>query len=202
MSDLGEMISWLQRLERDHRDLKAAVRNMFRVGPVVARDKDKGVRLQTDADGEDGSDPHKTDWGVMAEQSGFHSRVPRNGEQCLFLAPFGDQAQGVVLPFGHNTAHPNPAGDVDEIVLFNHGKIKGTVDKTGTKLTITNDKASTVYEGAKITHTIDGNSTTYEKDQITFPDGSKVHHGTQNIGKDHVHLGVEPGGGKSQGPDV
>lgn len=197
-SDFEQLMEEFLELRRDHEDLKSTFQNAFRVGSVVARDKDKGVRLETGTEDE----PHKSDWGQPAEPSGFQRRVPRVGEQCLFLAPFGDQGQGIVIPLTHNDANPNPASDVDEVVIFNHGSIKMAIAKDGKSVTLTNDKTSTKWEGAKITHTVDGNATTFEKDTITFPDGtSKVQHGARNIGKSHVHGGVKSGTEKTGDPD-
>ena len=196
--DLEQILDEMLALRRDHEDLKSTFHNTFRVGPVSDRDKDKGVRLQTGTDDE----PHKSDWGQPSEGSGFQRRVPRAGEHCLFIAPFGDQGQGIVIPLTHNEANPNPASDVDEIVLFNHGSIKMSIAKDGKSVTLTNDKTSTTWEGAKISHSVDGNTTTFEKDTITFPDGaSKVQHGARNIGKSHVHGGVMTGAGKTGDPD-
>lgn len=202
-SDFAQILDELLALRRDHEDLRTTFQNTFRVGPVTDRDKDKGVRLQTDADDANDGAPHKSDWGQPAEWSGFSRRVPRAGEHCLFLAPFGDQTQGIVIPLTHNDAHPNPASDVDEVVIFNHGKIKMSVAKDGKSVTLTNDKVSTTWEGAKIAHTVDGQTTTFEKDTITFPDGTaKVQHGTRNIGKSHVHGGVKAGSDKTGDPDA
>ncbi len=202
MNDLDSLMEWVARLERDHKDHVAATRAMFRVGPVVERDKDKGVRLQSDeGNGQDGK-PHLEDWGQPAERSGVERDVPRVGQHCAQIAPYGNPELGVVLPFGHNDANPNPATDVDETVIFNRGKIRLSVDKDGKSLIFQNDKVKTVWEGAKISHTVDGNTTTFEKDTVTFPDGSKVRHGDRNIGKDHVHGGVKSGTDKSGDPDA
>lgn len=202
MNDFGQLMQWVERLERRLKDHEAATRAMFRVGPVVDRDKDKGVRIQSDeGNGADG-EPHKEPWGQPAERSGIERFVPRKGQHAMMIAPYGDSEQGIVLPYGHNDANPNPATDVDETVIFNLGKIRLSVSADGGSLIFKNDKCVTTWSGDTTTIEIDGNKTTYTKDQITFPDGSKVHHGDRNVGKDHVHSGVQSGGAKTQAPDA
>lgn len=205
MNDLEHVLELVLELRRDHEAHVVATKAMLRVGPVVERDKAKGVRLQTDdGNGEDGK-PHLEEWGQPSERSGRERYVPRAGEHCAQIAPYGNPELSLVLPFGHNKAHPNPSpDDVDAITLFKHpnGKINLTIDKDGKTLTFQNDKVTTVWEGAKITHTVDGNTTVFEKDTITFPDGSKVRHGDRNIGKDHKHGGVMAGSGDTGDPEA
>ncbi len=202
MNDFEQLQGWVEALERRLADHVAATRAIFKIGPVVERDKDKGVRLQTDeGNGADG-EPHKEPWGQPAERSGFERYVPRKGQQCMMIAPYGDAEQGICIPFGHSDDHPNPASDVDEILIANHGKIRLSIDKDGKSLIFQNDKVKTVWEGSKITHTVDGNTTTFEKDAVTFPDGSKVRHGDRNIGRDHIHGGVMAGAAKTANPEA
>lgn len=62
--------------------------------------------------------------------------APRAGEQVLVLSPYGDPAQGLVLPAIYQDAHPAPATSQDlERVTFPDGS-QVTYDSAGNTLTV------------------------------------------------------------------
>ena len=109
MTDFEELLAAFERLRADLEDHKVATANMLRVGPVLERDHEKGVRVDHGEDA--GKD--KSPWVRVAEPSGVASDLPRNGEQLMVIAPYGDPRQGIAIPFGHSDDKKNPAADAD-----------------------------------------------------------------------------------------
>lgn len=188
---IDELLDRLARLEQ-----RLATLNP--VGRVVERDHQKGVRVQL---GGTDDAPMLSPWIQPGDWSGVSRYLPDVGQQVMLHSHGGDWSQASLQPLTHSDAMPNPASSADETVLFNKGKIRIALDTAAGTITFQNDKSKTVWESAKISHTIGKNTTTFEESTVTFPDGSKVHHGQRNIGQDHVHSGVMSGAAKTQAPD-
>lgn len=91
------------------------VANLVRVGVISALDV-ANARVKCAVGG------LSTDWLPWLTGRAGATRTwsaPRVGEQVLVLSPYGDPAQGVVLPAIYQDAHPAPASsqDVDTIVF-------------------------------------------------------------------------------------
>lgn len=92
--------------------------NMIRIGSVSALDA-ANARIKVNVAG------LTTDWLPWLVSRAGATRTwsaPRPGEQVVVLAPYGDMAQGVVLPSIYQDDHPAPAASQDvESVVYPDG---------------------------------------------------------------------------------
>lgn len=193
--DIGELIEAVLKLRRDLDEHKIATANMHRVGPVADRDHEKGLRANHGTD----EGPDKSPWVQPSERSGIERYLPRQGEQVLVIAPYGDPEQGIAIPFGHSESKPNPAADADETVLFNLGKLRMSLKDD--VLTIAVGKSKVSIADGKITSDVDGTALEITKEKSRFT-GDRVEHSDRNIGKDHKHGQVRSGSEKTGDPEA
>ncbi|QTI81495.1 phage baseplate assembly protein V (plasmid) [Roseomonas marmotae] len=185
----------------------------IRLGVVSALDE-ANARVRVKAAG------YETDWlpWLTARAGATRSwSAPRPGEQVVLLCPYGDPAQGVVLPGIYQNDHPAPAASKDiEAVVFPDGTRceydssanKLQIDVAGAAQVIVNCKQATLNtETAAINASTSATITTPEAKiaaAATEITGSlKVGNGltvigtcTNNgvdFGSTHVHGGVDRG---------
>ena len=105
---------------------------------------------------------------------------PTVGQQMVLSSPSGDLAQGVAAPLSFTTGEPSPsaAGDSNTITF---GAVR--IDLAAGGLTITAGGVVVVVSGSGLTIT-----------------GGSVRHNGVSIGADHVHGGVDRGGGVTNPP--
>ncbi|WP_298959046.1 phage baseplate assembly protein V [uncultured Methylobacterium sp.] len=186
MSDLADLLAVVQAQARQIAALEDRVAKLIRVGPVTDSEHGKGVRVDLGG-GEDGK-PNKSTWLQNADATGATSVRPRVGDQVVVLSPNGDQEQGVVHPFDHSDERKNPAPDGETSVLWKRDGVTHTV-RDGV---CTIEAKTIVLKSGGVSYTLDENH--------TFK-GGKVKHDDKNIGKDHVHPGIERGPSKTDPPD-
>lgn len=178
-SELRELRKEIVRLNR-----KLAMGRL--PGKVVQRDAEKRlVRLEL------GRDP-ETDMPVLSPwvrvQSGsagaFKTFVlPSIGEQLYLESASGVIGGDSVAAFGTFTEqNPPPAQGADEAVLLENGQ---------TRIVVKNGLIQLKSSGVELKFTPQGAAFT----------GGKITHDGKNIGSEHKHKDVEPGGGQS-GPPV
>ena len=167
-------------------------------GPVVERDHEKGVRLRLGGSDEE---PFLSPWVQPPDIPGVSRYLPQVGEQYEFHAANGDPQQATISPLTHSDQKKNPAQHADEVVLFNQGKIRLSIDTKAGSMTFVNDKSKTTWNGFSIVEEVDGHTRTTTKEGTTFKDG-KLKHDDHNIGKDHIHGGVKSGGEKTAAPEA
>jgi hypothetical protein len=150
-------------------------------GKVTDVDPAKGLaRIEIGKDSEGNS--VKGPWQPYAQTAGglkLHS-PPAVGQTMMIAAPSGDIEQGVLSPLHWSDANQSPSDDGDKHVLTIGGV---TISLAGDGLTIS-------VGGTTYSFTSAGSS------QI----GGFVKHDGVNIGKDHVHEGVESGNNLSGTP--
>ncbi len=122
----------------------------------------------------------RLDWGdgflsakIPYAQSAGTMRVhtpPSTGQTMTAVAPGGDLRQAVAHPLGFTAGSPSPGSEGDEFVVNVGGM---TIRVTGAGIEITGEVAIT---GAVLTHN------------------------GKNVGSDHAHSGVMPGGGVTGPP--
>lgn len=129
--------------------------NLIRVGVVTALDA-ANARVQVRVGG------LSTDWLPWITARAGATRTwsaPRTGEQVLVLSPYGDPAQGVVLPAIYQDDYPAPAASQDvEHVTFPDGSTVA-YDSTSHQLTVNvgtgqvvvNCNSATVNAAASVT---------------------------------------------------
>lgn len=105
---------------------------------------------------------------------------PTIGERVLLISPTGEPGRGLILPGGYTDQFPAPhnQGGEKRVAI---GDV--TVTQTGSAL---------VIKAGGVTVEISGDGL-----KVT---GGIVEHDGKNIGKDHKHLGVEPGAGITDVP--
>ncbi|ACL55627.1 phage baseplate assembly protein V [Methylobacterium nodulans] len=189
MSDFSDLLDAVLELRREHEALKTRVANLIRPGKVTDRDHEKGVRI--DLGGGTDEEPNKSTWVKSSDHSGVMSYLPREGEQGWLLSPNGDQEQGAFWPLTHSDQKRDPAPDADTTVLFNRDDVTISI-KDGTVH---------IKTKKKITWEVDGKSYTFDGKEHVFQ-GDKIKHDGKNIGKDHVHGGVQTGNLKTDVPDA
>ena len=115
----------------------------------------------------------------------------------MVLAPYGDSEQGITVPYGHTDKGQNPAGDADEVVLFNRDGFKVSLkDKVATFVI-----GKSTFKMAENGVTIDVDGKSYELTGSGHKlKGGKVTHDDLNIGGTHTHSGVLTGSAKTAGP--
>jgi len=116
---------------------------------------------------------------------------PSRGQQLTMLSPAGDWQQAVALPMTWSDNNKSPSSNGDENVLT-FGNVTATIKDDlcrvvvgGCTLQVTSDRVQISIGG--VTHTIDSSGVTTE--------GGRIEHDAKNIGKDHRHKDVMPGGG-------
>lgn len=197
MGDLADLLEEHLALRREFEALRTRVANMIRPGKVTDRDHEKGVRIDLGG-GKDGQ-PNKSDWIKSTDVSGVTSYLPREGEQGWLIAPNGDQQQGGFVPLTHSDDKKNPAPDGDTTVHFNRdglvSKTKNGAHSIETEDTVTiSAKTKIILKVGDVTYTLDSSGHVFAGDQIKHDD--------KNIGKTHVHPGIERGGAKTDPPDA
>lgn len=199
--------------------------NMIRVG-VIAELDEANARVKVKAGG------LTTDWLPWVTARAGATRTwsaPRPGEQVVVMAPYGDSAQGVVLPAIYQDNHAAPASTKDaETVVFPDGtKVEYNsasntlqIDVAGAAKVIVNCKEATVNADTKVTLNtpetyctgnltvqkalnVQGNGAGGAVATITGNmaiTGTSLTHNGKNIGSTHTHTGVQPGSGTTGVP--
>lgn len=137
-------------------EIERLLSNMIRIGVVSALDE--GAALVTVDIGE-----LTTDWLPWITARAGATRTwsaPRVGEQVVVLAPYGDTAQGIVLPSIYQDNHPAPAAskDIEHVVFpdgstveYNSASNTLTVTVAGNGNVIVNCKQATVNADDSVT---------------------------------------------------
>ncbi|MCP8892995.1 phage baseplate assembly protein V [Sphingomonas faeni] len=125
---------------------------------------------------------------------------PAIGEQVMVLAPEADTARGVIIGSLSSDAHPHPANDASSVAEYEDGARIGYDPATHALTAILPGGATVRIDAAgglsfKGNLTVDGDikstgTITAETDVV----------GAGKSLKDHMHLGVQPGGGLSGKP--
>lgn len=158
-------------------DLERRMANMMRAGPVEEVDAAKGLcRLRV---GGTDDKPHLSAWIPYAQKSGqLKAHIPPSkGQPMLMLSPNGDPKQARAVADSWSDANPSPNKSGDE----------NTVTFGAWRFTLGKDKLS-----------VSGPTLEWSGD-VEFKSGTLKHDGV-NVGKDHLHTQVEPGGGLSGVP--
>lgn len=174
MTTLPEIIVGLAT---DLQQLKTAFGNSLRVGPVEQIDAQKGYRINEGV-GSDGQ-PKLSPWYPHPESGGqTSSSFPLSKGQIVgILHPNGNPRQGVLIRGGYSGENGPPSEDMQANVLKAFG------------ITITMKDGTTTLEGDL-----------HVKGNVDF-EGGHVRHNERNIGDDHRHIDVMPGGGLSGPPE-
>ncbi|MEI4262790.1 phage baseplate assembly protein V [Roseovarius sp. D0-M9] len=151
--------------------------SMVRVGRIVSVDPGAARAKVTF-----GAETESADLPFMAMRAGA-ARIwapPTVGEQVWVLAESGETAQGVILgaAFQDDIPAPSGAGEAVEVHL---------------------GEASFIIEPESIVLRVGGVSVTVSASGLSVEGGS-VTHNQSNIGDDHLHSGVQPGGGNTGEP--
>jgi len=183
--ELVELASRVAELER-------RFSGTMRHGTVEEVDPGKQIvrmNFGKDVDGK----PFLSPWVPYAQIAGalkVHT-PPSRGQQFTMLSPTGDWQQAVALPMTWSDQNKSPSSNGDENVLT-YGNVTATIKDGlcrvvvgGCTLQVTSDHVQISIGG--VTHTIDGSGVT--------TDGGRIEHDGKNIGKDHRHKDVMPGGG-------
>lgn len=200
-----------------------------RIGDIIKIGTVKAVNaadytVQVDLDGPD------TDWiqvGAMRAGPDRAYWLPEVGEQVMIAAPSGELADAVVICSLYQDAYPEPADNPDIArVVFKDGAIveydraahaykidlsasSGSVTVICSQATV---QADTVTLDAPETEctgnlTVAGNfsmgsggSTATISGSVSINGPSLTHNG-KNVGSDHTHGGIQPGGSNTDGPN-
>ncbi len=181
------MIEFLTGQRIDIEMLKTRFGQMIRIGPIEEIDPAKGYRIKL-GDDEDG--PFLSPWLPHPESGGQTSSwVPLSKGQVVgILSPNGDIRQGVLLRGGFTDSNQAPSDDPQANVVKAFGI---TITMKDGEVTIEGDV--TIKGDVKIEGDLE------VEGDVDFADGHVMHNGT-NIGDDHVHSGVIPGGADTEGP--
>lgn len=117
---------------------------------------------------------------------------PSVGEQVVVASPGGDTTQGLVVASLASGGAPAPSADGGAFVI----------EIGGSTVTITAAGVNMVSNGSVVDITAGGVAITGD---VTITgalavNGSGVTHNGTNIGDDHVHSGIVPGGANTLGP--
>lgn len=164
-------------------DLERRFSGMMRHGTVKEVDTAKQtvrIKLGVNPDMSDFLSPW-IPYGQTAGAMKFHN-PPSVGQQMTMMSPSGDWMQAVAVPMHWSDDFTSPSDETDEH-LMTFGS--ATVHLKGNSLLIKVGDSEILIEGAKITLTTD-------LVQVT---GDELKHNAKNVGDDHKHQDVEPGGG-------
>lgn len=164
-------------------DLERRFAGSMRHGTVASVDPAKQtvrLKLGKDADGNDFLSPN-IPYGQTAGAMKFHN-PPSVGQQMTMMSPGGDFMQAVAVPMHWSDANVSPSQAGDEHVMT-FGSVTATLK--GNSLSIKVGGTELLIEGAKIT---------LKSDEVQAV-GDVLKHNAKNVGDDHLHTGVTPGGG-------
>lgn len=126
-------------------ELQRQLMNLARVGKVAELDE-ANARVKVSISG------LTTDWLPWLVSRAGATRTwsaPRTGEQVLVLSPYGDTAQGIVLPSIYQDDYPAPAGSMDkETTVYPDGSTV-EYDSASNTLTVTVAGAGNVVVNCK-----------------------------------------------------
>jgi phage baseplate assembly protein V len=189
------------RYDKEITDLKRRVSNSVLVGKISSVDHEKGRYRVTAGE-------LVSDWIPMttprAGRTSHYSSF-EVGEQVILASPSGDMSQAVII--GAVSTGETQAGDAGNlhrikypdgtVVEYDHEAKRYKMDVAsggGFQLNI-GGGASIVASGEEIT--IKGNIKLEGPVEIF---GEKLEHNSKNVGDDHEHTGVVPGGGLTGPP--
>lgn len=178
-------------------DIQRVIGDLVREGEVVSLDHATGTaRVQFADELTTGDIP----WLAIRAGSTRTWSPPAIGEQVMVLAPEADTARGVIIGSLSSDAHPHPANDESTLTEYADGARIGYDPKS---------HALTAILPAGATLRIDADGGIVLKGDMTVDGDIKstgtITADTDVVGagkslKDHVHLGVQPGGGLSGKP--
>lgn len=171
------MISDFIALRLDVEAMKTAFGNMATVGPVEEIDAEKGYRLKL---GEDEDGVYLSPWFPHPE-TGKTSVPLKKGQIVGNLNPTGDPRQGFLLRGGYSDDHASP-NDNMEANVFEDAGVRVEIKESQLIITI-----------GGVTHTISSGGLTTT--------GGRIEHEGRNIGEDHTHGGIVPGGANTAIPN-
>jgi len=166
-------------------ELERRMANMIRIGTIASVDVDAArcrVKLGELITGD-------LPWLTAHAGETRSWAAPSVGEQVLVFSPFGDIAQGVVLPSLYQQAHAAPSADpAEQLSQFEDGAV--------TSYNSTTHRLSALLPAAGVVHLVAPDGITIEGD-VTVT-GDVIANGISLIS--HVHGGVTPGGATTSGP--
>ncbi len=164
-------------------ELERIMARMFVPATVHERDHAKGVRfkLAEDADG----NPVLSSWTQPPDQNkGTRSRwLPQVGSQHLLLTAPGTDTVASFVPMSHHENSPNPASGADDTVIYDDGTCR--IGVTGGTISLKSGGSEMKVSDGKIELSSD----------LVKAIGAALKHNDHNVGDDHKHRDVEPGGG-------
>ncbi|MBI1620157.1 baseplate assembly protein [Aquamicrobium sp. cd-1] len=156
--------------------LKTAFANSLKVGPVEMIDAQKGYRLRLGGSDEK---PFLSPWYPHPE-TGKTSVPLKKGQIVGVINPSGDPRQGILIRGGYSNEHSSPNTDMNANVF----------EDAGVRVTIADGALQVSVAAVTLTISSSGLSIS----------GGRVEHDGKNIGSDHVHGGVVPGGANTDVP--
>lgn len=169
-------------LVREVEELRRRMENIMRPAKVAeVRHSDGRVKIR--------AGDWTSDWLPWTELSGgIKTRnMPTAGQEVVGFFPSGELAAGFVMP-GHFTSQNQPPVAAGGESVFTRGSVTQTI--TDSRMTI---------EAPEIVLKAGGTTITISGDGYTQTGGHKKHDG-KNVGKDHVHGGIVPGGADTDVP--
>lgn len=189
-------------------ELLRLLTNLIRIGIISEVDAENGLcRVQTG-----GLETAPLKWLTMRAGSARTWWAPSVGEQVLILSMAGELTTAFVLPAIFSDAHPAPSNSEGALVAefpdgarFSYDPEAGGLTVEGVKTAIFKAATGIILETPKVTCT-----RLLETAQLSVTDGGMMTgdithsggHFTSNgvVVDQHVHSGVETGGGTSGGP--
>lgn len=203
-------------------ELNRQVNNVVRIGTIKQLDL-ANARAKVSVAG------CTTDWLPWGTNRAGKRRdwsPPVIGEQVVLFAPYGDLGQAVIGLSIFQEDHAAPAASADQettvypdgtTVDYNSASNTLTITVAGAGNVIINCKVATVKAETSVTldtpeTMVTGNLTVAKsftmgqeggsatmKGNVAIQGGSLTHNG-KNVGSDHSHSGVQPGGGNTGAP--
>lgn len=159
-------------------------------GKVTDVDPSKRVYRQVIGKDENGNDV-KSPWIPYSQHAGaFKAHIPPTVGQSMMLISNGDMETGVGIPATWSDSNPSPSDKGDQNVIT-FGPYTATLK--GDELRI---------KGPKIVLELGGNAIELTEAAFKIPEGMRVDHAGKNIGKDHTHGGITPGGYDTDVPNA
>ncbi len=169
------LIGRIEQLELVVRRQSVQMNNMFREGTVKEVDFEKGTAIVDASEVESKPSPWLTQAGSINEWT-----PPSVGQRVVLVSPSGDLGKSFIMPGGFTDSVPQ---------THNKGAEKRVV-----------------IGGATITHSAEGLFISVGGTEFKFTGagfeqtGGKQSHDGKNVGSDHIHGGVAPGGATTDVP--
>lgn len=189
---LGKLFKKIEQMDRTINQQNVKMNNMFREASVSEVDFDTGLAVVK----AHGIESKQVPW--MQQAGAVNEWTPLSEKQRVILvSPGGDMGRAFVMPGGYSdqTKAPHNKGAEKRVTIGG-----AVITHSGQGLNIKIGGSTFVFTEEGLNVYVGGTTYSFTGDGFMQTGGKQEHDG-KNVGSDHKHGGVVPGGAKTTGPE-